>query len=163
MEAVFELLDGVEKVESGYAGGQTPFPSYEQVCSGKTGHAEVVQITYDPEVVSYRDLLYIFFSMHDPTTLNLQSADKGTQYRSAIFYHEESEKATAEAVILELTAKGLWNDPVVTEVMPLEDFYPAEGYHQEYFRRNTQQPYCQYIIAPKVAKLRKEYLARLKA
>ena len=163
LEAVFELLDGVEKVESGYAGGQTLYPSYEQVCSGTTGHAEVVQLTYDPEVVSYRNLLDVFFSMHNPTTLNRQGPDEGTQYRSAIFYHDVSQQATAEALIQELAAKRLWSDPIVTEVTPLEAFFPAEDYHQEYFRRNAQQPYCQFIIAPKVAKLRKEYLARLKA
>ena len=163
LEAVFELLNGVEKVESGYAGGQTPFPSYEQVCSGTTGHAEVVQLTYDPEIVSYRELLDVFFSMHDPTTLNRQGPDQGTAYRSAIFYHDVSQQATAEALIQELALKALWSGPIVTEVTHLEVFYPAEGYHQEYFRRNAQQPYCQYIIAPKVAKLRKEYLVRLRA
>ncbi len=162
LEAVFELLHGVEKVESGYAGGQTPSPSYEQVCSGATGHAEVVQLTYDPEVVSYKELLEVFFFMHDPTTLNRQVPDEGTQYRSAIFYHNGSQQATAEALIQEMAEKGLWSDPIVTEVTPLDVFYVAEGYHQEYFRRNAKQPYCQIIIAPKVAKLRKEYLARLK-
>ncbi len=163
LEAVFELMTGVLKVQSGYAGGHVPFPSYEQVCSGTTGHAEVVQITYDSEVISYRELLEVFFAIHDPTTLNRQGPDDGTQYRSAIFYRDVPQRVTAEAIIHELAAKGLWSEPIVTQVTPLETFYPAEGYHQEYFRRNAQQPYCQYIIAPKVAKLRKEYLARLKA
>ena len=163
LEAVFELLDGVEKVVSGYAGGQTPFPSYEQVCSGMTGHTEVVQLTFDPEVVSYRDLLDVFFTIHDPTTLNRQGPDVGTQYRSAIFHHDESQLATVEGFIQEVKEKGIWRAPIVTEVVPFKVFYPAEDYHQEYFRRNSRQPYCQFIIEPKVAKLRKEYLARLKA
>jgi len=123
----------------------------------------VVQLTYDPKVVSYRELLDVFFSMHDPTTLNRQVPDEGTHYRSAIFYHDGSQQATAEALIQELAVIGPWSDPIVTEVTPLEAFYPAESYHQEYFRRNAQQPYCQYIVAPKVAKLRKDYLTRLKA
>ena len=162
LEAVFELMIGVLKVESGYAGGHVPSPSYEQVCSGTTGHAEVVQITYDPGSVSYRERLEVFFSIHDPTTLNRQYPDDGTQYRSAIFYHDVSQRVTAEAIIQELAAKGLWSEPIVTEVTPLETFYLAEDYHQEYFRSNAQQPYCQYIIAPKVAKLRLKYLARIK-
>ena len=162
LEAVFELLDGVGKVESGYSGGHVPSPSYEEVCSGTTGHTEVVQVTFDPEVLSYRELLEVFFSIHDPTTLNRQDPDVGTQYRSAVFYHDAAQQAAAEAVIRELSEKGLWRDPIVTEVTPLEAFYRAEGYHQEYYRRNTYQPYCQFIIAPKVAKFRKEYLAKLR-
>ena len=162
LEAVFEQLKGVEKVVSGYAGGKGENPSYRDVCTGATGHAEVVQVTYDPGQVSYRDLLGVFFSIHDPTTLNRQGADVGTQYRSAIFYHDEAQKAAAEAMISELTAEKLWHNPIVTEIVAYTKFYPAENYHQEYFRNNTFQPYCQAVIAPKVAKFRKQYLERLK-
>ena len=162
LEAVYDDLQGVQDVVSGYAGGQVPDPSYEEVCTGTTGHAEVVQITFDPSQVSYRELLEVFFTIHDPTTLNRQGADVGTQYRSAIFYHTPEQKAAAEQVIAELTAAGLWDQPVVTQVLPLDAFYPAEDYHQEYFRRNPYQGYCRAVVAPKVAKFRQKYLARLK-
>jgi peptide-methionine (S)-S-oxide reductase len=163
LEAVYEELRGVEKVESGYAGGAVPNPTYRQVCTGTTGHAEVVQVTFDPEVVSYREILEVFFTTHDPTTPNRQGADVGTQYRSAIFYHDEEQKRVAEEVIAELEARHLWNDQIVTEVTPFDAFYVAEDYHQGYYRNNEYQPYCQVVIAPKVAKFRKEYLAKLKA
>ena len=163
LEAVFQDLRGVERVESGYAGGRVPHPSYEQVCTGTTGHAEVVQVAFDPEVLSFRDLLQIFFEIHDPTTLNRQGADVGTQYRSAIFYHGPEQKATAEKVIAELNAAGVWPAPIVTEVVPLTAFYPAEKYHQEYYRRNPNQPYCHAVISPKVDKFRKHHSARLKS
>jgi len=162
LEAVFDDLGGVEDVISGYAGGPVPNPTYKMVCSGTTGHAEVVQVAFDPNVISYRDLLKVFFAIHDPTTLNRQGADVGTQYRSAIFYHSEEQKKTAEDVIRELSAEKLWDDPIVTEVAPLKKLYPAEMYHQEYFRRNPDQAYCRMVIAPKVAKFRKTYLDRLK-
>ncbi len=161
-EAVFTQLRGVESVVSGYAGGNVPNPSYEMVCTGTTGHAEVVQLRFDPAVVSYRDLLQVFFTMHDPTTLNQQGADVGTQYRSAIFYHSEEQEAAAKQVVEELTASGLWDDPVVTELVPLDTFYPAGADHQEYYERNSTQSYCQAVIAPKVAKLRRQYLDKLK-
>jgi peptide-methionine (S)-S-oxide reductase len=159
---VFERLRGVERVVSGYTGGHTPAPSYEQVCSGTTGHAEAVQITFDPEVISYRDLLDIFFAFHDPTTLNRQGADVGTQYRSAIFYQSPEQETTARKTIAELEREETWDGRIVTEVAPLGDFFPAEEYHQEYFRRNPQRMYCQAVVAPKVSKLRKEYAGRLK-
>ena len=162
LEAVYEQLRGVEKVESGYAGGHVPDPTYRQVTTGKTGHAEVVQLTYDPAVVSFRELLEVFFTIHDPTTLNRQGADVGTQYRSAIFYHDEDQKQLAEEVIREMEAAAIWDDPIVTEVSPLDAFYKAEDYHQEYYRNNTYQPYCQVVIAPKVSKFRQKYLANLK-
>lgn len=163
LEAVFEQVKGVERVESGYAGGTVPNPTYRQVCSGTTGHAEVVQITFDPWVITFRELLEIFFSIHDPTTLNRQGADVGTQYRSAIFYHSEEPRRTAEAVISELTAAGRWDGPIVTELAPFTAFYRAEDYHQEYYRANPMQPYCQVVIAPKVATFRAKFRARLKA
>ena len=162
LEAVFEQLRGVEKVESGYAGGHVPNPTYRQVTSGTTGHAEVVQITYNPEEVSYRDLLGVFFTIHDPTTLNRQGADIGTQYRSAIFYHNQQQKEVAEEVIREIEGAGVWDDPIVTELAPLDAFYKAEDYHQEYYRNNPYQPYCQVVIRPKVAKFRQKYMDRLK-
>jgi peptide-methionine (S)-S-oxide reductase len=161
LDAVFRDLRGVDKVESGYSGGTTVNPSYEQVCSGRTGHAEVVQVTFDPAVISFRELLGVFFTIHDPTTLNRQGGDVGTQYRSAIFYHAPEQRATAEQVIRELEAEGLWDDPVVTELTPFTSFYPAESYHQDYFNRNPYQPYCAAVIAPKVAKFRSKYLERL--
>jgi peptide-methionine (S)-S-oxide reductase len=161
LDAVFRDLRGVEKVESGYSGGTTVNPSYEQVCSGRTGHAEVVQITFDPDVISFRELLGVFFTIHDPTTLNRQGGDVGTQYRSAILYHTPDQRAIAKEVIRELEAEGLWDDPVVTEVTPFATFYPAESYHQDYFNRNPYQPYCAAVIAPKVAKFRSKYLERL--
>ncbi|MEX1022746.1 MAG: peptide-methionine (S)-S-oxide reductase MsrA [Dehalococcoidia bacterium] len=162
-EPVFEMLRGVHSVEPGYTGGAMPNPSYEAICSGTTGHAEVVQVRFDPAQVSYRDLLHIFFTIHDPTTLNRQGHDVGTQYRSAIFTHSDEQRETAEAVIRELTEERLWDDPIVTEVTPLGDYYPAEDYHREYFRRNPAQPYCGIIIAPKVAKARSKFADRLKA
>jgi len=162
LEAVYEQLKGVEKVESGYSGGMVPNPSYRQVTTGATGHAEVVQITFDPAIISFRDLLEVFFTIHDPTTLNRQGADVGTQYRSAIFYHDEEQNAVAEQVIREITQAGVWDKPIVTEVTPFDAFYKAEDYHQEYYRNNTYQPYCQVVIAPKVAKFRQKYLDKLK-
>ena len=163
LEAVFQQLKGVTKVTSGYAGGTVPNPSYEAVCTGRTGHAEVVQIEFDPAVVSYRELLDVFFVIHDPTTLNRQGVDEGTQYRSAVFYHAPQQQQVAEAVIAELEAGKVWDDPIVTEVVPLDAFYPAEEYHRDYFRRNPGQSYCRAVIAPKVAKLRKHYFEKLKA
>jgi peptide-methionine (S)-S-oxide reductase len=163
LEAVYQELRGVEKVESGYSGGDVPNPTYRQVCSETTGHAEVVQVTFDPDEVSYKDILEVYFTIHDPTTLNRQGADVGTQYRSVIFYHTEEQKRTAEEVISEIEEEGIWNSPIVTEVVPLDEFYVAEDYHQNYFRNNGFQPYCQVIIAPKVAKFRKQHLERLKA
>jgi peptide-methionine (S)-S-oxide reductase len=162
LEAVYEDLKGVERVESGYTGGSVPNPTYEQVCSGRTGHAEIVQITFDPTIVTYRELLQVFFTIHDPTTLNRQGNDVGTQYRSAIFYHTPEQKSTASEVIAELAQQGVWEDPIVTEVAPLEEYYPAEDYHQEYFRRNPSQSYCSVVIAPKVAKFRSRYLEKLR-
>src|SRR5437899_3587769 len=162
LEAVFEQLRGVTGVTSGYAGGHVPHPSYEAVCTGTTGHAEVVQLTFDPSVVSYRELLEVFFTLHDPTTLNRQGADVGEQYRSIILYNSPEQERVAREVIAETDAAGLWSAPIVTEVKALDSFYPAEGYHQDYFARNAYQPYCQVVIAPKVAKFRKQYLQRLK-
>lgn len=162
LEAVFEDLKGVHSVVSGYAGGTVPNPSYKQVCTGATGHAEVVQIKYDPEVVSYEDLLNVFFAIHDPTTLNRQGADVGTQYRSAIFYQNAEQKAAAEQKIAEFSKTGPWDNPIVTEVAPLDEFYRAEDYHQEYFANNPNQPYCQAVVAPKVAKFRKQFVDQLK-
>ena len=163
LEAVFDDLNGVVSVESGYAGGDVPNPSYEHVCSGTTGHAEVVQVTFDPQILSYRELLEVFFTIHDPTTLNRQGADIGTQYRSAIFYHSPEQKEIAEKTISELSAQGLWDSSVVTEVVPLTEFYVAEDYHQEYFARNPTQGYCRMVVAPKVAKFRQKFLGKLKS
>ncbi len=163
LEPVYEELRGVEKVESGYSGGGVPDPTYRQICTGTTGHAEVVQVTFDPDVVSFREILEVFFTIHDPTTLNRQGADVGTQYRSAIFYHSDEQREIAEEVISEIEAEGVWSSPIVTEVTPFDTYYRAEDYHQEYFRNNGFQPYCQVIIAPKVAKFRKQYLEKLKA
>ena len=162
LEAAFDQLKGVERVQSGYAGGSVTDPTYEQVCTGRTGHAEVVQIRFDPGVISYHDLLEVFFVVHDPTTPNRQGTDVGTQYRSAVFYHTSEQKAEAERVIAELNGAKVWDDPIVTEVVPLEAFYPAEAYHRDYYRRNPNQGYCQAVIAPKVAKVRKRYFAKLK-
>jgi peptide-methionine (S)-S-oxide reductase len=162
LEAVYDQLKGVEDVVSGYAGGHVRNPSYQQVCTGMTGHAEVIQIKYNPEEVSFRDLLNVFFTIHDPTTLNRQGNDVGTQYRSAIFYHTPEQKATAEQVVAELNTAHVWDDPIVTEIAPLETFYPAEEYHQQYFERNPYQPYCRVVVAPKVAKFRKQYFEQLK-
>ncbi|MNK71731.1 Peptide methionine sulfoxide reductase MsrA [compost metagenome] len=162
LEAVFLDLKGVTRVQSGYAGGHVSNPSYEQVCTGQTGHAEVIRVDFDPAELSYADLLKVFFAIHDPTTLNRQGADVGTQYRSAIFPHGPEQEATAQAVIAELSAEGLFDAPIVTTVEPLETFYPAEEYHQEYFARNPYQPYCLAVVAPKVAKFRKQFFDRLK-
>ena len=161
LDAAFRLLKGVIKVESGYAGGTRPNPTYEQVCTGATGHAEVAQVTFDPSVISYRDLLDVFFTIHDPTQLNRQGADVGTQYRSAIFPHTEEQRVEAERAIKELEATGAWDAPIVTTIEPMKAFYPAETYHQDYYARNSRQPYCQGVIAPKIAKLRKMHLERL--
>jgi peptide-methionine (S)-S-oxide reductase len=162
LEAVYDELKGVESVESGYAGGHVPNPTYRQVCNGTTGHAEVVRVTFDPAVVSFEEILRVFFTIHDPTTLNRQGNDVGPQYRSAIFYHSPEQKATAEAIIRQLNAEKLWPKPIVTEVTPVSNYYQAEDYHQEYFNNNAYQPYCQVVVAPKVAKFRKQYLSQLK-
>ncbi len=162
LEAVFDDLKGILSVESGYSGGHLANPSYRQVCDGNTGHAEVVQVTFDPDALAFQDLLKVFFTVHDPTTLNRQGNDIGTQYRSAIFYHSDEQKAAAEAVIRELTAERLWSQPIVTELTPFDQFYLAEDYHQEYFANNPNQPYCRAVVAPKVAKFRKHYYDRLK-
>jgi peptide-methionine (S)-S-oxide reductase len=162
LEAVFDELKGVESVESGYSGGHVQSPSYAQVCNGDTGHAEVVQITFDPQLLSLKDLLTVFFTVHDPTTRNRQGNDVGTQYRSAIFYHNEEQKKIAEAVIQEIGAEKIWDDPIVTEVKPFDQFYVAEDYHQEYYKNNSFQPYCRIVIAPKVAKFRHKFAERLK-
>ncbi len=162
LEAVFDVLKGVDSVESGYMGGRTANPSYEEVCSGETGHAEVTQLTFDPKQVSFREILEVFFVIHDPTTLNRQGNDVGTQYRSAIFYHSPEQKAAAEQVIANMGAAKIYEDPIVTEVVPASKFYMAEDYHQEYFRRNPVQPYCSFVVRPKVAKFRKHFLGKLK-
>jgi peptide-methionine (S)-S-oxide reductase len=162
LEAVFDEAKGVLSVESVYANGHVPNPTYHEVCGGNTGHAEAVQIKFDPSIISFRDLLNVFFAIHDPTTMNRQGADVGTQYRSAIFYHTPKQKETAEALIRELNAQQIWNSPIVTEVTALDKFYVAEDYHQEYFARNQGQPYCQAVVAPKVSKFRKHFLELLK-
>lgn len=163
LEAVFEQLKGVDKVVSGYMGGQTENPSYEAVCTGATGHAEVVQITYAEDVIGFGDLLDVFFTIHDPTTLNRQGNDIGTQYRSAVFYHDETQRQITEEKVGVLTEAGIWNNPIITEITEAETFYPAEDYHQGYFRNNPTQGYCAAVVAPKVAKFRKQHLDRLKA
>jgi peptide-methionine (S)-S-oxide reductase len=162
LEAVYDQLKGVLDVVSGYSGGRVENPSYKAVCTGKTGHAEVVQVTYDPSVVSYRELLEVFFTIHDPTTLNRQGADVGTQYRSAIFYYSPEQKLIAEQVIGDLESEKVWEKPIVTDLVPFTIFYPAEEYHQDYFLRNPYQGYCMAIIAPKVAKFRNKFLEQLK-
>lgn len=161
LEAVFEQLRGVKQVLPGYAGGHVPHPSYEQVCTGTTGHAEVVQITYDPQVITYPELLEVFFSIHDPTTPDRQGNDIGPQYRSIILYHDDEQRAAAEEALRQLEASGRWPDPIVTQVVPLETFYPAEDYHREYFRRNPNQGYCRLVIAPKVSKFRQQFSDQL--
>lgn len=163
LEAVYDDLQGVVDVVSGYAGGKVPNPSYPLVCTGATGHAEVVQVTFDPRQISFKEILEVFFTIHDPTTRNRQGADVGTQYRSAIFYHNPQQQATAQQVIREITDAGLWGRPIVTEVVPFTVFYPAEDYHQEYFARNPGEGYCRAIIAPKVAKFRQKFMNRVKA
>ena len=162
LEPIFEELKGVEQVVSGYSGGTVVNPSYRQVCTGRTGHAEAVQVTFEPEEISFKEILEVFFAIHDPTTLNRQGADVGTQYRSAIFYHNPEQKTMAEQVIQEIDAAGIWDAPIVTEVTPFEAFYQAEDYHQRYFERNGNQSYCRVVIAPKVAKFRKRYFDKLK-
>lgn len=163
LEAVFDQLQGVQSVESGYMGGDSPNPSYEDICTGETGHAEVVRITFDPAVVSFRDLLAVFFTIHDPTTLNRQGNDRGTQYRSAIFFHTPEQERAAREVIANLTAKALFSDRIVTQVVPATTFWQAEDYHQEYFERvGSQNPYCTFVVEPKVAKFRKHFTDRLK-
>ena len=162
LEAVYNELRGVESVVSGYAGGHDPDPTYEAVCSETTGHAEVVQIAFDPDIVSFRELLEVFFTIHDPTTLNRQGNDVGTQYRSAVYYHDEEQRLIAEEVIDEMTVAGLWDDPIVTEVTALDTFYEAEEYHQQYFEKNPFQPYCFVVVRPKVSKFRKKFVSKLK-
>ena len=157
LEAVYELMDGVESVVSGYSGGHDPQPTYERVCMGVTGHAEAVQVTFDPDSVSFNEVLDVFFSIHDPTTLNRQDPDVGTQYRSVIFYHNPEQKRISEEVMAELTAQNLWPQPIVTELTELETLHPAEDYHQNYYQSNGNAPYCQVIISPKVAKFRQKY------
>ncbi|HUF74628.1 MAG TPA: peptide-methionine (S)-S-oxide reductase MsrA [Longimicrobiales bacterium] len=161
LEAVFEMVEGVQAVKSGYAGGQTVDPTYEQVCTGTTGHAEVVQVSFDSTIVSYREVLEIFFAIHDPTTLDRQGADVGTQYRSVIFTHSEEQREQARSLVEELSREGPWDDPVVTKIEPLDAFYPAEAYHDEYYRRNPMQSYCSVVIGPKVAKFRQRFAHRL--
>lgn len=162
IDTIFRELKGVEKVESGYAGGRMPNPTYRDVCSGMTGHAEVVQVTFDPSVLSFRDLLGVFFTVHDPTTPDRQGADVGTQYRSIVLYHSDEQRDTTKQVIEELSKNKVWDDPIVTQVVPFTTFYSAEKYHQEYYSQNPNQPYCQIVIAPKVAKFRKKYLDKLR-
>jgi peptide-methionine (S)-S-oxide reductase len=162
LEAVYDQMKGVESVESGYIGGDPPNPTYEQVCSGRTGHAEAVRIVFDPKVVRYRELLEVFFAIHDPTTLNRQGNDAGTQYRSAIFYHSLEQKAVAEEVIAEFTREKVFGNPIVTQLVPAGAFYVAEDYHQEYFENNPSQPYCSYVVSPKVAKFRKQFAEKMK-
>jgi peptide-methionine (S)-S-oxide reductase len=163
LEAIFDDVRGVADVVSGYAGGRVKNPTYKQVCGGDTGHAEVVQVVFDPDVITYRDLLEVFFAIHDPTTLNRQGADVGEQYRSAIFYHSPEQERTAREVIRELTEQRAFRNPIVTQIAPYDAFYPAEDYHQEYFRNNPYQPYCAMVVAPKVNKFRKSHAERLKA
>jgi len=162
VEAVFDDLKGVEDVVSGYSGGQTENPTYREVCDGNTGHAEVIQVKFDPEEISFKEVLQVFFSVHDPTTLNRQGHDVGTQYRSAIFYHSDEQKRVAEETIKEVTDEGVYDDPIVTEVTPFDKFYVGEDYHQEYFANNPNQPYCAAVVAPKVAKFRQKFVSRLK-
>ena len=163
LEAVYLDLEGVSRVQSGYAGGDHPNPSYEEVCRGTTGHAEVVRLEFDPRVTSFQEILEVFFAIHDPTTLNRQGADVGTQYRSAIFYHSPEQKETAESLIRELNEEGIWPGSIVTEVSPMKDFFPAEEYHDRYFLRNPNQPYCQAVINPKVGKFRARFSHKLKS
>ena len=161
-EAAFSIIKGVERIEPGYTGGSAPNPSYEQVSTGITGHAEAAQIFFDPKVISYRTILEIFFTMHDPTSLNRQGADVGTQYRSAIFYHSPEQKATAEQLINELNKEGIWDKPIVTSVEPLKAFYKAETYHKEYYKKHPKEPYCQAVIAPKIVKLQQHFIDKIK-
>ena len=162
VEAIYQQLEGVVKVESGYSGGQVAHPTYEEVCTGRTGHAEVIQVTFDPQKISFKELLEVFFRTHDPTTLNRQGADVGTQYRSAIFYHSEEQRKTAEAVKQETDAAKIWDDPIVTEIARFDAFYKAEEYHQNYYNQNANQPYCRMVINPKLSKFKKEFKNKLK-
>ena len=162
LEAVYDQMKGVERVESGYIGGETVNPNYEEVCGGRTGHAEAARILFDPKVVSYRELLEVFFAIHDPTTLNRQGNDVGTQYRSAIFYHSPEQKAVAEQIIAEFTREKVFGNPIVTQLAPAGPFYIAENYHQGYFARNPAQPYCSYVVSPKLAKFRKQFADKMK-
>jgi peptide-methionine (S)-S-oxide reductase len=162
LEAVYDQMEGVLSVESGYMGGSLANPSYNAVCSGTTGHVEVVQVTFDSEVTSYRELLEVFFAIHDPTSLDRQGNDSGNQYRSVIFYHSEAQKTVAEAMIGELNSEGVWRDPIVTELRPASTFYVAEDYHQEYFTNNPRQPYCSFVVAPKVRKFREHFASKLR-
>jgi peptide-methionine (S)-S-oxide reductase len=162
LEAVYLDMEGVTKVESGYMGGEAANPTYEQVCSGRTGHAEVVQITFDADSTSFHDLLEVFFSIHDPTTLNRQGNDVGSQYRSAIFYHSEQQRAAAQEFIAEVDRSKHWNDPVVTTLEPASEFYVAESYHHDYYKRNSSQPYCLFVVRPKVQKFRSKFAAKMK-
>jgi peptide-methionine (S)-S-oxide reductase len=162
LEAVYERMQGVLSVESGYMGGRTPNPTYHDVCSGATGHAEVVKVTFDPAVTSYREILKVFFTIHDPTTHNRQGNDVGTQYRSVVFYGSDEQKRSAAEIIQEINTAGIWDDPIVTEIAPASTFYRAEDYHQEYFRNNSRQPYCTIVVAPKVHKFREKFADKLK-
>jgi peptide-methionine (S)-S-oxide reductase len=162
LEAVFEELEGVASVQSGYSGGARANPSYEQVCSGATGHAEVTQLNFDPSVTSFHEILQVFFATHDPTTLNQQGADRGTQYRSVIFYHSEAQKQTAEGMIDGIDKAGVLENPVVTEVSPLDEFYPAEEYHRSYYKSNPDQQYCQFVVSPKLSKFRMQFFDKVK-
>ena len=161
-EAAFQIIKGVERIEPGYTGGNVPNPSYEQVSEDTTGHAEAAQILFDPKVISYKEILEIYFSMHDPTSLNRQGADVGTQYRSAIFYHTTKQKTTAETLIAELNKEGIWDKPIVTSVEPLNMFYEAETYHKDYYKKHPKEPYCQVVIAPKIAKLQHRFFDKIK-
>jgi peptide-methionine (S)-S-oxide reductase len=162
LEAVYLDMEGVTKVESGYMGGHVENPSYEQVCSGRTGHAEVTQITFDPSVTTFRELLEVFFTIHDPTTLNRQGNDVGTQYRSAIFYHSDEQRKVAEDLIAELQSEKVWDDPIVTEVVPATEFYVAEAYHHDYYRQNSLQPYCLFVVRPKLQKFRTKFAGKMR-
>ena len=162
-EAAYSIIRGVERIEPGYTGGTVPNPTYEEVSTGMTGHAEAAQISFDPKVINYREILEIFFTIHDPTSLNKQGADVGTQYRSAIFYQNEEQKATAEKLIDELNKEGIWNNPIVTTVEPLKEFYMAETYHKDYYKKHPKEPYCQVVIAPKIAKLQHRFVDKIKA
>ena len=162
LEAIFNELKGIEQVLSGYSGGAVSNPTYKQVCTGSTGHAEVVQLKFDPQEISFKEILQVFFSIHDPTTLNRQGADVGSQYRSVIFYHNQAQEEIAQQTIAELEADKIWNNSIVTQVVPYEKFYVAEDYHQDYYKYNSQQPYCQAVITPKLTKFRKQYLEQLK-
>ena len=162
LEAIFNELKGIEQVLSGYSGGAIPNPTYKQVCTGSTGHAEVVQLKFDPQEISFKEILQVFFSIHDPTTLNRQGADIGSQYRSVIFYHNQAQQEISQETIAELESEKIWKNSIVTQLIPFEKFYVAEDYHQDYYKYNTQQPYCQAVITPKLTKFRKKYLERLK-